>query len=163
MDVVCLLRRCLEQKSMWTCEEVIALLQKLDCPLQQLESYIPPLPSVTEYGRRTLYRSKTVELILIKFPAGYETPIHDHGNSVGCCYVLSGSMINKYYELKGEGQTVKPRVTQVQHIKEKKFLYLPQKQIHSTYNPEDQSLITLNAYFPPQENARTYPYKKENE
>lgn len=156
MDVVCSLCRSLDQKDVWTSQEVIALLQEFDCQLRQLEGYIPQSPSMTEYGRRTLYRSKAVELILINFPVGYETPIHDHGNSAGCCYVLSGNMINKGYELMDEGSTIKPQLTKVELIKEKESLYLPQKQIHSTYNPEDRNLITLNAYFPPQENARTY-------
>jgi cysteine dioxygenase len=156
MDVVCSLCHCLGQKDVWTSEEIITLLQKFDCQLEQLESYIPQSPSKTEYGRKTLYRSKAVELILINFPVGYETPIHDHGESAGCCYVVSGSMINKCYEWIDGHSTVKPQVAKVEHIKEREFLYLPHKQIHSTYNPENKNLITLNAYFPPQENARTY-------
>ncbi len=49
------------------------------------------------YDRRIVYEDVDKQIVLITLPPGAETPIHDHGVSLGVVHVLSGEVSERYY------------------------------------------------------------------
>ncbi|GAA4855338.1 cysteine dioxygenase [Paenibacillus vulneris] len=110
-------------------------------------------PSHLPYGRRILFQSEHVEVILIHLPAGHETYIHDHGESIGCAYVLEGELTNKQFWLDKEGYAHECGESV---LRPNQFMFAPKGQIHQMCNYGKQRVVTLHAYTPAMKNTKVY-------
>jgi cysteine dioxygenase len=127
-------------------------IEQAECTLERISAHIPAPAPPLHYGRNVIYRSKSVEAIVIHLPGYTETPIHDHGDSICCLYVVSGSVVNRIYATPSD---TAPEREQRKQAGE--FLYCDYGQVHSMYNPGPQRLITFHLYTPPLQNATFYP------
>ncbi|OXM87281.1 cysteine dioxygenase [Paenibacillus rigui] len=102
-------------------------------------------PGLLPYGRKVMYQSANVEVIVVHLPQGTETFIHDHGASVGCAFVLEGALTNRIYRLGREGYAYE----EAAHVIEPgKFLYAPRGQIHQMSNAGPGRLVSFHVYAP---------------
>ncbi|UQZ86522.1 Cysteine dioxygenase [Paenibacillus konkukensis] len=127
-------------------------IQQLELKEEEVSSYVAE-PSYLPYGRKVLFQSEVVEVILIHLPAGRETMIHDHGASRGCAYVVEGELTNKIYELGAEGYVDESGESVV---KQGQFLYAPEGMIHQMCNTGTRRVVSLHAYTPAMSNTKVY-------
>lgn len=52
-----------------------------------------------KYKRAVVFQNKDVELILIDWEPGAETPVHDHGKSHGLIRVLKGNLTEDVFSI----------------------------------------------------------------
>ncbi|GIP31605.1 cysteine dioxygenase family protein [Paenibacillus sp. J2TS4] len=127
-------------------------LRRLNCTAKQVSSYVTE-PRELPYGRRVIHRTEEVEAIVVHLPAGRSTFIHDHGESVGCGYVVQGTMINTIYtpNERGRAEYVSEAI-----VREGDCFYAEPGQVHAMRNPAKEPLITFHLYAPPLEKANRY-------
>ncbi|MFC7441804.1 cysteine dioxygenase [Laceyella putida] len=126
-------------------------IKKTDCTLERLDSYISPPAPPLHYGRNVIFRSDLFEAIVINLPPFTATPIHDHGESVCCVHVVSGSLVNRKYT-----NPARPSLTREQWHKTGDFIYCNYGEIHSMYNPCPKPLISFHLYTPPLRETKFY-------
>lgn len=102
-------------------------------------------PAHLPYGRKVLYQTPQVEVILVHLPAGSETFIHDHGASIGCAYVVEGCLTNRMYRLTRDGYANEVGTAT---LGAGRFLHAPQGQIHQMCNLGPDRLISFHVYAP---------------
>jgi cysteine dioxygenase len=135
-----------------SCEQLIDALLSLQVHRELLAEDIP-LPIELPYGRKVLYASEDVELILVHLPANADTRIHDHGQSVGAALVLEGQLINVIYHKDHAGHA-SPIGEQRAHSDE---LFLAERnQIHQMRNPHSERVVSLHLYSPPLSGVQVY-------
>lgn len=152
MDFIQSFRAFLEMETKYNIDNLVNAILDLDCSIERIAHHIPDPEYPLDYGRNVIFRSDLLEAIITNFPRQVETPIHNHGSSVGCVYVVAGTLINKLYTL----DSSKPKLYKVEKLKEKEFIYVTRDQIHSTHNINNENLVTLNVYSPPQNNTKIY-------
>lgn len=133
------------------------LIQQSDCTIDQITPYLTMPIAPLEYGRNQIYHSKLFEVLVLHVPPQVETPIHDHGESCCCVYVVSGTAVNHVYQKQSDSDYTLQRMGSEQ-VTEGSFFYSPYGQIHSMYNPTHQPLITLHVYTPPIEGHHIYTH-----
>ncbi|WP_028547508.1 cysteine dioxygenase [Paenibacillus sp. UNC451MF] len=137
--------------------ELRRAIEQLKLEPQEVASYVTE-PATLPYGRRVLFQSEHVEVILIHLPAGHETYIHDHGESIGCAFVLEGELTNKQYWLDKEGYAYECGEAV---LGPSQFLFAPKGQIHQMCNYGKQRVVTLHAYTPAMKDTKVYyPYEQ---
>lgn len=113
-------------------------------------------PSNMAYGRKVMFRSDTVEIILVHVPAFKQTLIHNHGESVCCALVVEGTLSNVDYQLDFGGY---PSILSENGVIQNQYFLSPRDQIHQMQNREDKRLITFHVYTPPLSKMEVYlPY-----
>lgn len=110
-------------------------------------------PRLLPYGRKVVYQTEDVEVIVVHLPAGTETFIHDHGASIGCAYVLEGQLTNRVYRLSREGYAYEAGASVVEPGQ---FLYAPQGQIHQMCNTGPRRMVSFHVYAPKLSGSKSF-------
>lgn len=128
-----------------SCEQLIDALMRLKAHRELLAGDLPQ-PDELPYGRKVLYTSDDVEVILVHLPAHAATRIHDHGQSIGAALVLEGQLLNVIYRLVESGDALENEV----HYTRSEELFLAERsQIHQMRNPYSERVVSLHMYTPP--------------
>jgi cysteine dioxygenase len=113
-------------------------------------------PNQLPYGRNVLLRNDDFEVIVINLPGNRATAIHDHGESIGCAFIVQGELLNVTYTLDSNGYPApekESRFTAGQILESESGL------IHEMRNPRKDAMISLHVYSPPLQNIQSYaPY-----
>ena len=106
------------------------------------------------YARHRVFRNEFVELLVLCWRAGQQTPIHDHNGSYGMVRVCEGVMWETLFEMGGEGL----RYLRAREWTGGETTGADVPDIHQLGNPEvsGQDLITLHLYAPPLGSINTY-------
>lgn len=114
------------------------------------------MKSKPKYKRTTLFENNDVEVILIDWEPGSETPIHDHGKSYGLVNILHGKLTEDTFsfpDLKiSHSKSYGPNTI---------VLELPGT-IHRMKNVGKKSARSLHIYIPPLV-MREYKQKKKGD
>jgi cysteine dioxygenase len=110
-------------------------------------------PNKLPYGRNVLLRNEEYEIIVIYLPGNQATAIHDHGDSIGCTFVVQGEFLNKTYKL----DPYRFPVQQDEYLVQAgDMLEVPYGQIHEMKNLRKDAMISLHVYSPPLHNIKAY-------
>ncbi|AFH65210.1 cysteine dioxygenase [Paenibacillus caseinilyticus] len=138
-------------------KELRVLLQGFELSPETLAPYIAE-PHALPYGRTSLIRTEQAEAVVIHLPAGKETFIHDHGDAVGCMFLVEGTLTNRMFRLDLYGY---PHLTGEVPVGECSYFYAPKNQIHQLANPGMARAVSFHIYMPAPAQARTYlPYEE---
>lgn len=120
------------------------------------ESIAPiiPEPSALPYGRRVLLVTEHVEIVLIQLPPAQESVPHNHGDSFGWEWILSGDLTNVIYSLTEDGHEVRPEKSITVGAGE--FCYVSPGEIHAIRNEGEIPVLSINAYTPPLNHCEQY-------
>ncbi|MBD1371495.1 cysteine dioxygenase family protein [Hazenella sp. IB182357] len=133
------------------------LLKKLvvegECTFKNVVPHQTKPVSPLQYGRNVIFQSELYEVVVISMPALIETPIHDHGESDCCAYVVSGLVENRCFSL---SESAKPLLRATQYYHSGEYFYESSNQIHSMKNPTGKSFTSLHLYSPPIKNNTIY-------
>lgn len=144
MELVASLHQCLQDQHSNDPLILQQALQQAQCNMERISPYIPSPDPNLGYGRKLIYRNEQYEAIVVQLPPFASTPIHDHGNSICCVYVVSGTLINREYIF---DQQLDLKQESIFHPGE--FMICHQGQIHSMHNPAKEKMISVHLYTPP--------------
>lgn len=105
------------------------------------------------YKRRSLFKSKALELLVMGWLPGQATPLHDHGSSLCGVKVLSGRGFELGFNFSTD-QILVP--SDISHIKVGDLIVSTCDTIHQVGNASDVPLVSLHVYTPPLENVNWY-------
>jgi cysteine dioxygenase len=140
-----------------TISEIKQVLQSLGPLLTEVPLYTSE-PVHLPYGRNVIFQTNELEVVVIKLPGSCQTPIHDHGDSVGCMYVAQGELMNVEYRLEPNGF---PEQIGFSTIHSGQFCEASYGQIHELVNPRKVPAISLHVYSPVQVGAKRYKLYSE--
>lgn len=132
--------------------ELTEAVQAIGCTREKILPYVTS-PDGNPYGRNVVYRSDFVEAVVIHIPGMKQTPIHNHGCSIGCGQVVEGNLINHLYVLEKEDE---PFAYEQNRYGPGQFFFATQGQIHKMRNPSTQRLVTFHLYSPPLQEMKIY-------
>ncbi|MBG9613644.1 cysteine dioxygenase [Bacillus cereus] len=153
MNFIESIKRNFDSLQSYCLQELMQVVQTLDLSLENIVPYITK-PQQLEYGRNIIYHTKKIEVMVLYFPSLAKTLIHDHGTSIGCIYVVQGSLQNHLYTL-GSDKT-KPTYNQVQHFTQGDVFSVDDDTIHMMQNPTLLPTITFHVYCPPLEGVKIH-------
>ncbi|PTM59394.1 cysteine dioxygenase [Desmospora activa] len=155
MNLAQQLRDFLESVEQPCTRKVEKAIQTTGCTLERIAPFIKGPGDRLKYGRNVILRSDLFEGLVINLPGGVATPVHDHGESMGCVYVISGAFINRLYMVEENSSKVMP--FSESRVDKGESLFIERGVIHSMYNPGKERMISLHVYFPPLSGNRIYP------
>ncbi|USG66783.1 cysteine dioxygenase family protein [Brevibacillus ruminantium] len=122
-----------------------------------LESHIPA-PDGLPYGRKVLFRTEAIEIVLICLPPYQESAPHDHGASWGLELVLQGVLTNVIHCVFPDSphSSCHVKETAATHVPAGDIFFIPCGEVHSIRNQGDIPVISLNFYCPPLSGCREY-------
>lgn len=134
-------------------QELIQIVQTLDLSPENVIPYIKA-PKYLEYGRNIIYHTKNLEVMVLYFPSLAKTPIHNHGTSTGCIYIVQGSLQNILYTLESSETT--PTNHQTQQFTQGNLFTVNNTTIHMMQNSSNLPAITFHVYSPPLKNVKIH-------
>lgn len=134
-------------------KDLIQVVQTLDLSPENVIPYITA-PQHLEYGRNIIYRKENLEVMVLYFPCFAKTPIHNHGASTGCIYIVQGCLQNILYTL--EASEASPTYLQTQQFTQGNVLTVDKDTIHMMRNPTFLPAITFHVYSPPLKNVKIH-------
>ena len=134
-------------------EELRGWLQKVEVEAAELRPHVG-FKSGT-YARHRVFRNEFVELLVLCWRPGQQTPIHDHNGSYGMVRVYEGVMWETMFVM-GEREGL--RYQTAREWTRAGITGADVPDIHQLGNPEvsGQDLITLHLYAPPLGSINTY-------
>lgn len=133
--------------------ELRKALESLTLSMDKIAGHIPE-PEGLPYGRKVLYTTPHVEVVLIHLPAQQESVPHNHGESFGWEWIISGTLTNIIFTSPFEDDRVQP--TQATIVTAGECCYIAPGEIHSIRNNGEMPVISLNVYTPPLRNSKQY-------
>jgi len=121
--------------------DFLPLIKKFDFTLEEFTQYLL-YPSDLPYGRCMVYQSPNFEVILMNWKPRKSSNIHDHGNSFGCVYILSGDVNNVAYD-KNIQKIGTYKLTKGNYVEVPKGIF------HQIENLNDDFSVSLHFYAPP--------------
>lgn len=118
-----------------------AILQHFDFATDDMTEHLL-YPEELPYGRKCAYRSSNFEVIVMNWKPGKSSNIHDHGDSFGCVYSVSGAADNVLYDTNLEKLGA---VSLVNHT----IAEVPQGIYHAIENNSETYAVSLHFYVPP--------------
>jgi cysteine dioxygenase len=113
-------------------------------------------PNRLPYGRNVLFSNDDYEVIVINLPGNRATAIHDHGDSIGCAFIVQGELQNITYTLDSNGYPLQKDEFRFQAGQ---MLESPSGLIHEMRNPRKEAMVSLHVYSPPLQDIKSYvPY-----
>ncbi|MEK8127775.1 cysteine dioxygenase family protein [Paenibacillus filicis] len=112
-----------------------------------------PEPYELPYGRKSLFHSDAMDVVLVHLPPGTQTWIHDHGRSVGCAVVLEGRLSNRIFTLDTYGF---PQLQKEYSLAAGECLLAPKRQIHQMHNAGPDRTVSLHIYSPALKDTRKF-------
>ena len=98
-----------------------------------------------KYCRKILWRNNLIEVILIKWPAGVISGIHDHPKNGCILRVLQGKIKEDSYVNRAS-----PKLTTTKTLKANQIAYQQGNEgLHNITNPTKNDTYTLHIYSPP--------------
>ncbi|MCX7570294.1 cysteine dioxygenase family protein [Tumebacillus sp. DT12] len=137
-------------------KELREAIERLDVTMEDLHPYITdfgPYP----YGRKMIYKSDDVEMLVMNWSNHMDCAPHDHGSSMGWVSVLEGESTHILYDLDEDGVPVE-KVTRLEATGT--HVYAGEKMIHAMGNHSDGSLVTVHVYSPPITGMKVYDLEK---
>lgn len=117
-------------------------------------------PDQYPYGRNVVFANDRVEAIVVYVPPGVSTPIHDHGESVGCALVVEGTLINTEFVPAAMDRTTVDRAGE-SRVDAGGVATFPAGTIHRMTNGGPGRLVSLHIYAPPLRDVRRYEEASE--
>ncbi|TDQ39800.1 cysteine dioxygenase [Aureibacillus halotolerans] len=115
-------------------------------------------PEGHPYGRRILYCSATVEVMLMHWSPTQACAPHDHGDSLGWIYIVNGQ---SQHTLFTSEPGILPKILKVKVEDTGDYLFAPRKKVHQMASASKNApLLTLHVYAPPIKNMKVYDLKK---
>lgn len=99
------------------------------------------------YVRTRLYADDALEVLLLCWLPGQETPIHDHGGSWGVSVAIAGSLVERSYAAPRSGE--KMERTSVTALKPGAVALERGDTIHQVCNASAGPSVSLHVYSPP--------------
>lgn len=127
------------------------MLRRIEIPKETFDLYA----TWTEHGytRNCLARTDDFELILICWPPGVKTPVHNHSEQDCWMCQISGILNEKRYSTP-QGQL---NLTQESELKQGQFTYMHDRMgFHSLENKENMRAISLHIYVAPINECQIY-------
>lgn len=133
-------------------EELKSWLQEVEVEDAELRPFVGFKAGT--YARHRVFRSEFVELLVLCWRPGQQTPIHDHNGSYGMVRVCEGVMWETLFEMGDDGL----RYLRAREWRPGETTGADVPDIHQLGNPEvsGQDLITLHLYAPPLGSINTY-------
>lgn len=98
------------------------------------------------YKRNVIHVSSKCEVAVLCFQKGQNTPIHDHGGSIGVAIIRQGMMTEELFNKQPAGMIVS---TFTRRFYTEEFSYANLTTIHRVSNAHTGGLVMMNIYFPP--------------
>jgi len=118
------------------------LVQAQQFSVQEVGAYLMP-PLDKPYGRKLVYQSDNLEVIVMHWKEGTFCDIHNHGKSFGIAQVLSGAMRNEIFD-------AQYRLMEEQVFCTGAFIYVPRDVFHRMGNLYQlKNSTTIHFYTPP--------------
>ncbi|NGP44000.1 hypothetical protein G4V62_03190 [Bacillaceae bacterium SIJ1] len=137
---------------------------ELKCALDDLslsaEEVLPYAnsPNGKPYGRKVLYQSPFIEVILMQWSKEQACAPHDHGDSFGWIYILSGASEHTLFK-EQNGYVPEATITRIEKTGD--YVFTPRKKIHQMASFQKETpLLTLHVYTPPIQNMKVYDLNK---
>jgi len=121
--------------------ELKAILEQFEFNADEMAEHLLN-PEDLPYGRKCAYRSKNFEVIVMNWKPGKNSNIHNHGNSFGCVYSVTGNANNVLYNENLEKITTIPLINNT-------IAEVPKGIFHVIENKNDDYAISLHFYAPP--------------
>lgn len=102
--------------------------------------------SEERYMRNVIHVSSKCEVSVLCFQRGQNTPIHDHGGSIGATIIRQGMMTEELFNRQLTGMIVS---TFTRRFRAGEFSYVNPATIHRVSNADTGGLVMMNIYFPP--------------
>ncbi|WP_459503479.1 cysteine dioxygenase [Bacillus sp. C1] len=153
MDFLESIKHSFHSLQVYSQQYLIQTVQTLDLSLENIIPYITA-PQHLEYGRNIIYRTKDLEVMVLYFPSLAKTPIHNHGTSTGCIYVVQGSLQNILYTFEPSDPT--PIYHQTQQFTQGEVFTVDNDTIHMMQNTKSLPAITFHVYSPPLEGVKIH-------
>lgn len=136
-----------------TLEELRGWLGKVQINSDELRPYVGFKAGT--YARHRVFRNEFVELLVLCWRPGQQTPIHDHNGSYGMVRVCEGVIWETMFVIDGQ-EGLRYHTAREWTRGETTGADVPD--IHQLGNPEvsGQDLITLHLYAPPLGSINTY-------
>jgi cysteine dioxygenase len=128
--------------------ELTTLVKNFEFHIGEFDEAIE-FPEDLPYGRTLLYQSTNFEVILMNWKPKNGSNIHDHGNSFGSVYVLSGDVNNIAYD---------PELNKIGTFKQSKgdYIDVPKGIFHQLQNLNDTYSASLHFYAPPIQGMKVF-------
>lgn len=114
-------------------------------------------PGRYPYGRKKLFATDDVEVIVMNWAGGRDCAPHDHGSSFGWVHVLAGEVRHTLYTL-DQNDIPRPYHTRTERCDTRYFA--ARSMVHSMGNPTDQLTVTVHVYAPPITGMKVYDLEK---
>jgi len=121
--------------------EFKAILEKFSFNLSEIGDHLV-YPENLPYGRKCAFRSENFEVIVMNWKPMQSSNIHDHGNSFGCVYSVSGKANNLLYNEKLEQIDSIPLINNA-------VAEVPKGNFHVIENNHNEYAVSLHFYAPP--------------
>lgn len=95
----------------------------------------------SHYTRHLVFKSSSVEILVVCWRPGHTSPIHGHGPSDGLMIILEGEIVNTSYFPDGKKVSTVWRAGDVGHT--------PLGVRHEVKNTSEQDVVSLHIYAPP--------------
>jgi cysteine dioxygenase len=121
--------------------EFKAILEQFTFDVEELKEHLL-YPEDLPYGRKCAFRSRNFEVIVMNWKPMQSSNIHDHGNSFGCVYSVSGNANNVLYNDNLEQIGCIPLINNT-------IAEVPKGIFHAIENNNDEFAVSLHFYAPP--------------
>ncbi|SFS52233.1 cysteine dioxygenase [Marininema halotolerans] len=138
-----------------TARELKDVLDHLQVEEEELRQFLEE-PGLFPYGRKLLYQSEHVEVLLMNWAKQFKCAPHDHGDSHGWVHVVKGESTQTVYSL--EKEVPIPKHTGISA--EGTSFFAPRTMVHDMENCSESALITLHVYSPPISGMKVYDLER---
>lgn len=142
--------------------EFKAIIEKYKFNVEEMAEHLL-YPENFPYGRKCAFRSDNFEVIVMNWKPLQSSNIHDHGNSFGCVYSVTGKANNVLYNENLDQLECIPLVNNT-------IAEVPKGNYHVIENKNEDYAVSLHFYAPPmngmkvidsQDNSRAYFVKSD--
>jgi len=126
--------------------EFKAILEQFTFSIDEMEEHLL-YPGNLPYGRKCAYRSNSFDVIVMNWKPRQKSNIHDHGNSFGCVYSVTGKANNVLYDEKFVKIGTIPLVNNT-------IAEVPKGIFHVIENDHEEYAVSLHFYVPPMSGMR---------
>uniref|UniRef100_UPI0011A872AF cysteine dioxygenase n=1 Tax=Bacillus thuringiensis TaxID=1428 RepID=UPI0011A872AF len=109
-------------------------------------------PDKHPYGRKLVYQSDHVEILVMNWNDRIECSPHDHGDSYGWVVIVNGETTHTLYKI--DSETKIPVIHKIETTNVPFFAH--KTQIHTMVNNAPEPLVTFHVYSPPIKGMKVY-------
>lgn len=144
MKFIEIIKRSFDSSHIYSQQELIQIVQTLDLSPENVIPYITP---------QNTWNTDEISFIIQKpgsngslLPSLAKTPIHNHGTSTGCIYIVQGDLQNILYNFEPSETT--PTYHQTQQFTQGNVFTVDKDTIHMMQNNLPLPAITFHVYSP---------------